>query len=254
MTGARNPIRIALLDDHAIVREGVRRLLDDCEDMSVVGEAGCGRLAIALVEETRPDIAILDVNLRDVNGITVARHLARSVPETRTIILSVSEERIYVREALAAGVRGYVLKRSAGENLLHAVRAVHVGGLYIDPTIADRRLLSSSAKFADEPLVATGAPITEREQDVLRYIALGFTTKEIAAKLSISMKSIETHKVRACEKLNIRGRPKIVQYAVLRGWLQKAGEQGRIVPCIEPAAHAVPLEGDDFLRADFLPD
>lgn len=235
MTTATAGIRIVLADDHAIVREGIARLLNDCPDMAVVGEAGSGRQALDLVRTLGPDIAILDVNMPDVNGIAVARQLSQSAPATRVVLLSVSEERVYVREALSAGARGYVLKRSAGENLLHAVRAVREGGLYIDPTIADRCLLNTGARAGDDLVISTGQPITEREQDVIRYIALGFTTKEIAAKLNISMKSIETHKVRACEKLAIRGRPKIVQYALLRGWLQQSSAQGRITPSPEEA-------------------
>lgn len=228
MSAAGKLLRIVLADDHPVVREGVRYLLNECADMDVVGEAGNGTQALALVEELAPEIAVLDVNLPDLNGIVIARQLAKSTPQTRTIVLSVSEERIYVREALAAGARGYVLKRSAGEYLIHAVRAVGDGGLYLDPAIADRCL--SPATRTDASLLPAGEPITEREQEVIYYIALGFTTKEIAAKLNISMKSIETHKVRACEKLKIRGRPKIVQYALVRGWLHQAGPLDKIAP------------------------
>lgn len=217
-----SPIRIVLADDHPIFRQGVRRLLEEAGEIEVVGESANGGQSLAMITELRPDIAVLDVNMPIANGIVVTRQLAASGSATRVVILSVGEERLFVCLALSAGAYGYVLKRSASDNLLHAIRAVHRGGLYLDPTIAERHVMPlSAAREMKRGAEASGAPsLTEREQAILRSIALGLTSKEIAAKLGISAKSIETYKVRACEKLDIRGRSKIVQYALLQGWLQ----------------------------------
>ncbi|ACL55879.1 response regulator transcription factor [Methylobacterium nodulans] len=211
-------VRVLLADDHPVFLGGVRALLEDAADVTIVGEATSGSRALRLITETRPDVAVLDVAMPEMHGIAVAQHLAAEVSPTRVVILSVHEDRTYVREALIAGVRGYVLKRSAGENLVQAVRAVSGSGLYIDPAIADRFV--STSDIMPRTGARTVPMLTDREREVVRLIALGFTNKEVASKLGVTAKSVETYKMRATEKLDIRTRAKIVQYAMLQGWFQ----------------------------------
>lgn len=214
-------IRIVLADDHPMLITGVSSLIAEAGDMQLVGTASTGGAAVRLIVEVKPDIAVLDIAMPDLNGIAVARQLALAGCRTPVIILSGHESRIYVTQSLSAGARGYLLKRTTGENLLHAIRSVHGGGLYLDPAIADRHVPSGGpGRPARTSPARTGAvQLTDRETEVLRLVALGFTNKEIAAELGVTSKSIETYKARASDKLGLRSRAKIVQYAILRGWL-----------------------------------
>ncbi|MGY2046800.1 response regulator transcription factor [Methylobacterium sp. JK268] len=216
---ADSSLRVFLADDHPLFLSGVRTLLQEAGDVTIVGEANSGVRALRMIGETCPDVAVLDVTMPDMHGIAVTQHLAAQEVPTRVVILSVHEDGNYVRQALAVGARGYVLKRSVGENLLQAVRAVSGSGLYLDPAIADRFVSTRDA--AMPPLAGRCVPsLTEREREVVRLIAYGFTTKEVATKLGVTPKSVETYKMRASEKLDIRTRSKIVQYAMLQGWFQ----------------------------------
>lgn len=214
-------IRIVLADDHPMLISGVSNLIAEASDMKVVGTASTGSAAVRLIVDAKPDIAVLDIAMPDLNGIAVARQLALAGCKTPVIILSGHESRIYVTQSLSAGARGYLLKRTTGENLLHAIRSVHGGGLYLDPAIADRHFPSGgNGRAVRTTAVKTGTvQLTERETEVLRLVALGFTNKEIAAELGVTSKSVETYKARASDKLGLRSRAKIVQYAILRGWL-----------------------------------
>lgn len=214
------PIRITLIDDHPLFRRGVRSLLEHEPDIEVVAESESGVVGLRILGDKRPDIVILDVSMPDLNGIAVARQMRRLGLDTRALMLSMSEERSTVQQALAAGAMGYVLKRSASDNLIHAVRAVHRGGLYIDPVIAERHLLPSItvAPLRENEHAPNG--LSEREREVVRLVAFGFTSKEISVKLGISSKSVEKFKARACEKLEIRSRAAMVRYAVIQDWLR----------------------------------
>lgn len=210
-----------LADDHPLLLGGICALLEAHDDMQVVAQAMSGSQALRLIGQIRPDIAVLDVALPDLHGIAVAKQVAKDAPGTRIVMLSTHEDRVYVQQALSAGARGYVLKRSAGETLAQAVRAVRNGGVYLDPAIAAHFVAASLA----EPTSCEGAPLdapslTQREQEVIRLIALGYTTKEAAARLGITDKSVETYKARASDKLGLRSRAKIVQYAILQGWFE----------------------------------
>jgi DNA-binding NarL/FixJ family response regulator len=212
-------IRIVLADDHPIVLDGLRNLIRVEPDFELVGEAASGLSALKIIRERRPDVAVLDISMPELNGIVLSRRLAGEMPALRLLVLTLHEDRAYLNQALEAGVRGYVLKRSAVENLVQAIRAVMVGGLYIDPAIVGRVFES---KQVNKRLAARkgGAPaLTDREADVLKMAALGFTNKEIAARLDVGVKSIETYKARGLEKLGLKTRAELVRYASGQGWL-----------------------------------
>ncbi|ACL55876.1 response regulator [Methylobacterium nodulans] len=221
--------RVLVADAHPLLLRGVQHLLRHEPDLSIIGEAISGAQALRLASDLQPDIAILDVALPGLHGSEIRQRLAERAAGTRVIILSGTEEPICAQRALAAGVCGYVLKRSAPETLLHAIRAVRTGGLYLDPTIAGQ-LVPAGGPPATRTSGIDGfsASLTNREREVIRLIALGFTNKEIAGKLGITAKSIETYRTRASEKLDIRTRAKIVQYAMAQGWFRT--ESGSSVP------------------------
>jgi DNA-binding NarL/FixJ family response regulator len=211
--------RIVLADDHPIVLDGLRNLVRAEDDFELVGEAVSGFSALKLIREKRPDVAVLDISMPELNGIVLSRRLAGEMPDIRLLILTLHEDRAYLNQALEAGVRGYVLKRSAVENLVQAIRAVMVGGLYIDPAIV-RRVFDgnkSGKKLAAKKGVFPA--LTDREADVLKMAALGFTNKEIASRLDVGVKSVETYKARGLEKVGLKTRAELVRYASGQGWL-----------------------------------
>ena len=210
-------IRVALVDDHPVVLAGIKALLQAAPEVTLVGEAATGAAALELLVATRPDVAVIDVSLPDLNGLSLARRVAETCPGVKLLALTVHEDRAYVQPLLQAGARGYLLKRSAAEDLVRAIRAVAAGGVYLDPAVADKALPGPGP----EGTASAGAePLSQREQDVLRLTARGFTNKEIAARLDVSVKTVETYKARAAEKLGLRTRAEIVRYGVARGWLQ----------------------------------
>jgi DNA-binding NarL/FixJ family response regulator len=212
-------IRIVLADDHPIVLDGLRNLIRAEPDLELVGEAASGLSALKIIREQRPDVAVLDISMPELNGIVLSRRLAGEMPALRLLVLTLHEDRAYLNQALEAGVRGYVLKRSAVENLVQAIRAVTVGGLYIDPAIVGR--VFESKQINKRLLARKGAApaLTDREADVLKMAALGFTNKEIASRLDVGVKSIETYKARGLEKLGLKTRAELVRYASGQGWL-----------------------------------
>jgi DNA-binding NarL/FixJ family response regulator len=211
--------RIVLADDHPIVLDGLRNLVRAEDDFELVGEAVSGFSALKLIREKRPDVAVLDISMPELNGIVLSRRLAGEMPDIRLLILTLHEDRAYLNQALEAGVRGYVLKRSAVENLVQAIRAVMVGGLYIDPAIVGRVFDGNKGnkKLAAKKGVAPA--LTDREADVLKMAALGFTNKEIASRLDVGVKSVETYKARGLEKVGLKTRAELVRYASGQGWL-----------------------------------
>ncbi len=212
-------IRIVLADDHPIVLNGLRNLVRAEKDFELVGEASSGLTALKIVREKQPDVVVLDLSMPELNGIALSRRLAAEMPELHLLVLTLHEDRAYLNQALEAGVQGYVLKRSAAENLVQAIRAVMVGGLYIDPAIVGRVFAGKrkSAKLATDQ---KGSPaLTDREGEVLKLAALGFTNKEIALRLDIGVKSVETYKARGLEKLGLKTRAELVRYASGQGWL-----------------------------------
>jgi DNA-binding NarL/FixJ family response regulator len=212
-------IRIVLADDHPIVLDGLRNLIRAEPDFALVGEAVSGLSALKIIREQRPDVAVLDISMPELNGILLSRRLAGEMPALRLLVLTLHEDRAYLNQALEAGVRGYVLKRSAVENLVQAIRAVMVGGLYIDPAIVGRVFESKQINKRLAARKGVSPALTDREADVLKMAALGFTNKEIASRLDVGVKSIETYKARGLEKLGLKTRAELVRYASGQGWL-----------------------------------
>lgn len=212
-------IRVFLADDHPIVLAGLRNLLSAETDIELVGEASAGGAAVRSILDLKPDVAILDISLPELNGILMTRRLTNECPEVRVLILTFHEDRAYVHQALQAGARGFLLKRAAAENLLYAIRAVYSGGLYIDPAIAGRYFDPKRLQGGKSAAGAIGTMLTERETEVLKMAALGFTNKEIAGRLGVGVKSVETFKARGTEKLGLKTRADIVRFASAEGWL-----------------------------------
>ena len=211
--------RIILADDHPIVLAGLRNLITAQSDLALVGDASNGTAALRLIRETRPDVAVVDISMPELNGILLARRVADEAPGVRVMVLTLHEDRAYLKQALDAGVRGYVLKRSAAESLIHAIRAVMVGGLYVDPAIANRVFDPAPKRGARPPGNINSPDLTERETQVLQLVALGFTSKEISRRLDVGVKSVETYKARGTEKLGLKSRAELVRYAARQGWL-----------------------------------
>ena len=214
-----NQISVLLAEDHAIVREGLKLLLSAQRDMEIVGEADNGITAWQKTKELRPYIVVMDVSLPDLNGAEATERIKRDCPEVTVLALTVHEERGYLRRLLQAGASGYVLKRAAAEELTQAIRTVVAGGVYLDPRLADKVVVS----FIREQSLKDDrrhAELSHRETEVLRLIALGYGNKEIAAHLAISVKTVETYKTRLMEKLDLHSRVDIVRFALYQGWLQ----------------------------------
>ncbi len=216
MSGA---IRVFIADDHPIVLAGLRSLIAEDDGLELVGEASAGHAALNAVRALKPDVAVLDISMPELNGILIARRLSEECRSVRVLMLTFHEDRAYVYQALQAGVRGYVLKRTAAETLLQAIRAVHVGGLYVDPAVAGRIFDNKATRVGRASENGTAVSLTERESEVLRFAALGFTNKEIAARLGLGIKSVETYKARGADKLGLKTRAEIVRFASAEGWL-----------------------------------
>ena len=213
-------IRVVLADDHPVVLAGVRALLQMAAEVLLVGEATAGQAALKLICSLKPDVAVIDISMPDLNGIELARRVAQSCPEVKLIALTVHEDRAYIQPLLQAGARGYLLKRSAAEDLLRAIRAVANGGVYLDPAVADRALSDAArGNRAGARGAGEAEALSERETQVLRLVARGHSNKEIAARLTVSVKTIETYKARASEKLGLRTRADIVRFGASHGWL-----------------------------------
>jgi two-component system, NarL family, response regulator NreC len=212
-------IRIVLADDHSIVRAGIRTLINAQPDMKVVGEAGDGAAALAQVETARPDLVVMDLSMPKLNGLEATEQLRGRIPTARVLMLSVHEDATYLRRALEVGAASYILKRSAAETLISALRAVASGKVYLDPTLGAtlvERLVCGSGRAKREAIT-----LSEREGGVLRLIAQGYSNKEIAARLTLSVKTVETYKARAMEKLSLGSRVEIMRYAHDQGWLNE---------------------------------
>lgn len=208
-------IRIALVDDHPIVLAGIKALIQSAQDMELVGGATSGPAAITLIREARPQIAVVDLSLPGMTGIELIRQIAKEQPEVKVLVLTLHDEFVYVQQALEAGAHGYLIKRSAADELTRAIRAIAAGGIYLDPAIAGKTFRRSATSVISEHVA-----LSEREAEVLKLVAQGFSNKQIACHLALSIKTVETYKARAAEKLGLRSRADIVRYGVLQGWLQ----------------------------------
>jgi DNA-binding NarL/FixJ family response regulator len=210
-------LRILLADDHTVVRQGLRRVLEDRPEWEVVAEAGDGREAVRQAEQHKPDIAILDVAMPLLNGIETTRQITRRVPNTRVLVLSMHADEAYVTQMLQAGATGYLLKDSADVDLIQAVSEVAKGKSFFSPAIARVMLDDYVRQLADKGVTDRYQSLSEREREIFQLIAEGKTNKEIASLLSISPSTVETHRAHIMEKLDLHSAAEIVLYAVRRG-------------------------------------
>ena len=214
-------LRIVLADDHAVVREGLKALVNAQPDMRVVGEAADGEAAWRVATELAPDVLVMDLSMPVLGGADATIRVRRDCPNVKILALTVHEERLYLTQLLRAGASGYVLKRAAAAELVRAVRTVAAGGTYIDPSIASA-LVAGYLDAEEGGQRPAHEDLSEREREVLVRIARGFSNKEIAASLTLSVKTVETYKARVAEKLGLRTRVDIVRYASRHGWLSEA--------------------------------
>jgi DNA-binding NarL/FixJ family response regulator len=229
-TDLREPVagrvlRVVLVDDHPIVREGLRQLVNSETDMVVVGEASDGEEACRVAGELQPDVLVMDLSMPVVDGAQATERLRRDYPNVRVLALTVREERLYVAQLFRAGASGFVLKRAAAAELVRAVRVVAGGGTYVDPSIASAAVDQYLDDAQDLP--HDRRSLSEREQAVLERVAVGFSNKEIAAALGLSVKTVETYKARAAEKLGLKTRVDIIRHAFREGWLDNPPPSGR---------------------------
>ncbi len=204
--------RILLADDHAVVRQGFRLILSEQPDMEIVGEAGDGNQAVEQAEKLRPDVVVMDVAMPNLNGIEATRRMSAAAPHARVLALSMHKDSVYVREILRAGAKGYLLKDSIDRDLLAAVRAVAKGEAYLSPAIADG-VLTDYRKHVTDPLDL----LTNREREVLQLIAEGKTNKDIAQALQLSVYTVDAHRGRIMEKLNLHSTGELVRFAMRAG-------------------------------------
>ena len=210
-------IRILLADDHAVLRAGLRALLGAQEDLEVVGEASDGAEAVRLTQKLRPDVVVMDIGMPGVNGIDATARIKRDLPAAKVLILSMHDDQGYLRQVLRAGASGYVLKKAADTELLAAIRAAVRGEIFLDPALA-----KALVDEVMEPKVAAGEALalSDREREVLRLLAHGHTNQQVADRLCIGVKSVETYKARLMEKLGLKGRAELVRYALQHGLLK----------------------------------
>jgi RNA polymerase sigma factor (sigma-70 family) len=206
-------IRVLIADDHGVVAEGLKHLVDAQPDMEVIACVEDGREAVRMAGETRPDVVLMDLSMPELNGAEATRSIMQGDPKCRVIVLSMYAEREYVRRALKAGAVGYVVKRSAAKEVVDAIRATHAGQRYLSSRVADAMLEDSLADEKDDPL----AKLSAREREVLQLIAEGRTGAEIAERLTLSQKTVETYRARLIEKLGIRDVPGLVRFAIQSG-------------------------------------
>lgn len=208
-------IRVFIVDDHTIFREGLRALVDVQADLQVVGEAADGDLALAAIIQSRPDVVIMDISMPRLGGAQATEQIRQACPEVRVLALTAHDGTEYVQRLLSAGAAGYLLKRAAAADLVRAIRAVAAGRLYLDTTVRE-----PPAQERMDPPNASAQELSDREADVLRLIALGHSMKHVATSLGLSPRTLETYKRRAMTKLALGSRAEIVRFALHCGWLK----------------------------------
>jgi two-component system response regulator NreC len=213
-------LRIVLADDHVMMREGLKSLVNAQADMEVVGEADNGLAVLLKARELQPDVVVMDVSMPELNGIQATERMRGCCHKSKVLVLTGYDDNGYLRQLLEAGASGYVLKRAAAEELVKAIRVVAAGGVYLDPTLAGK-VVSGYVGKKKLRGAREGCELSGREEEVLRLVAWGYTNKEIAGYLNISVKTVETHKTNLMEKLDLSGRSDVVRYALRRGWLNE---------------------------------
>jgi len=213
-------LKILVADDHEAVREGLKTILNSQADMEVVGEVSDGTAAVDQVAVLQPDVVIMDISMSQMNGLKATEALKQRCPAVKILALTRHADEAYLQQMLRAGAAAYVLKQSRATELLQAIRAVSAGGKYLDPAIADKVIGDFGRRGQSPASRLPQGTLSNREDEVLRLIAWGHSNKEIAAQLDLSVKTVETHKAKAMQKLGLRGRIDIIRYALLQGWLQ----------------------------------
>jgi len=210
-------VRVLIVDDHAVVRAGLRMLIDAEDDLEAAGEAGSARDAIFRARELQPDVILMDVVMPDGNGLDAIPTLLHEHPEAKVLMLSMQDDPQYVRQAFIAGASGYVLKEAADTDVVSAIREVARGGRYVHPELGARLVAAET----EERKRAEEDPLSEREREVLRMLALGHTNQEIAKQLYISVRTAETHRAHIMQKLRLSSRAELVRYALDQGLLEQ---------------------------------
>jgi DNA-binding NarL/FixJ family response regulator len=213
-------LRVFLADDHAVVREGLKALIHAQSGITVVGEAADGLTVCEQVPGVRPDVVVMDVSMPGLTGTQATERLRRECPHVKVLALTVHEDKGYIRQLLAAGAAGYVLKRTAAEELIHAIRVVAAGGVYLDPTMAGK-VVGGFVHRPTSDSSGDGVALSYREEEVAQLTAAGHSNKEISGRLELSVKTVETYRARGMEKLGLETRADLVRYAVQRGWLKE---------------------------------
>ncbi|MEO7503291.1 MAG: response regulator transcription factor [Gemmatimonadaceae bacterium] len=217
--GPPDVIRVLIVDDHAVVREGIRHVLSSDSDFEVVGEAAGGEAAVTLAESLMPNVVILDLSMPDLPGLEAARRIRARVPGTAILVLSIHDHQEYVLRSIEAGAQGYLRKDSSPRELRNAIRAVHEGGAFFSAPVARNLSLAIGKRALDENPVARGDSLTPRERHVLVEIAQGRTNKEIAGRLGVSVRTIESHRESLLKKLEVRGTAGLTRFAIEAGLL-----------------------------------
>ena len=215
-----NKLRILLAEDHETIRDGLKLLVNSQPDMEVVGEADNGRVAVQLAQELLPDVTVMDVSMPELNGLQATKKLKQRCPQVKVLTLTRHTDDGYLQQLLQAGASGYVLKQSKSAELLRAIRAVANGQTYLDPAITEKAVTQIRSGRRAVRGSSPDTNLSEREAEVLRLIALGYINKEVAARLSLSVKTVEAHKANGMRKMGMKSRVDIVRYALLQGWLQ----------------------------------
>jgi len=211
-------LKILLVDDHPIVREGLKTLILTQSDMEVIGEASDGQEACQQASLLQPDLVIMDISMPGLSGTQATERLCRECPKVKVLVLTIHEDKGYIRQLLAAGAAGYVLKRAAGEELIHAIRVVSAGRTYLDPDMAGK-VVTGFVRRTGESLPTKGPSLSDRELEIAKLTASGHSNKEIGNLLDLSVKTVETYRTRGMEKLGLSSRVDLVRYAVQQGWL-----------------------------------
>lgn len=212
-------LRILLADDHEMFREGLKMLVNAQPDMEVIGEANNGRAAVALAQQLQPAVVVMDVSMPELNGMKATEKLKGLCPDIKVLTLTRHTDEGYLQQLLKVGASGYVLKQSASNELIRAIRVVVSGNIYLDPAVAGKMAMRFAAGRPARGMPAN-KNLSAREEEVLRFIAWGYSSKEIAARLSLSIKTVDVHKANAMQKMGMKNRMDIVRYALLQGWLQ----------------------------------
>ncbi len=215
-----NKLRVLLAEDHETIRDGLKLLINSAPDMEIIGEAENGRIALQLASKLLPDVVVMDISMPELNGLSATKKLKQQCPQAKVVILTRHTDDGYLQQLLQAGASGYVLKQSKSAELLRAIRAVAAGQTYLDPAITATVVTHIRAASRAQRGASPDANLSDREAEILRLIAWGHINKEIAARLNLSVKTVEAHKANGMRKMALKSRVDIVRYALLQGWLQ----------------------------------